>query len=289
MIKGVIKELTDSFRKIGKREKVLVIALISLAAALLCYGIIYRPLAMSIRADKSRIEKTKARIADVRKGFPELSEREIRINELNAECDKLIDEIKSLESRLPSRAAASRLIGEITRLAKGVKLESIRRRIEKGAGYSRIFVELKIDASFIDAVRYVKRLENISPFIRVEEFEISQPRSKKSKKGVPARLVISSLLGETPFSEQLRAMEAEDALGDFRDIFVSGARPVSLKPKVHMRLDGITYDPGMPTGIINGEVVKEGSEIKNLLVKKIMPDMVILTDGVQDYTLSVER
>lgn len=285
----MIGKLLANYRKLKKREKILVILFVTVISATAYYQIFHKPLVGSMRTYMLQIEKLKVRLTEVKSRYPEVSEEEKRVEALNTECTRLLLEIGELENNLPSKAATSRLIGELTRLAKDVKLESIRQRIDSGEEYSRIFVELKFDAPYTRIARYIKNVETMSPFLKIEELEISEPQKKKAKSGTSARLVISSLLGDVPVSEQLKAREIEEESFEFRDIFVSKARSLSAKPKVDMKLEGITYNAEVPTSIIDGEVVREGSQIGGLTVKKILPDAAILTDGVDDYILNMER
>ncbi|UCD55129.1 MAG: type 4a pilus biogenesis protein PilO [Candidatus Omnitrophota bacterium] len=277
----MIKSISAYYRRLKKREKTLVVTFLSVAVAGMSYQAIYKPLADNLRASLFQLEKLETRLEEARIASPKVDKKRANVRELKSDSDRLLREIEKLENKLPSRRATSNLISELTRLAKGMKLNSIRQKIAKGKEYPRLFVELKFDAPYKEAVNYIKEIEAISPFLKVEEMEIS---------ATSARLVISSLLGETPFSEQLKAKETSyDKIFEFRDVFASEAMPISAAPKAKVKLEGITYSNDISTSIINGRVVKEGSVIGGLTVKRILPDMVALTDGIKEYLLSIER
>ncbi len=286
----MIKSIFAYYKRLKKREKTLVVTFLSVVVVSMSYQIIYKPLAGNLGASLFQIEKLKTRLEEVKITSPKIDGKKARVQELKAESSQLLHEIEELENKLPSRSKASGLVGELTRLTKGMKPESIRQKIDTGKEHSRLFVELKFDAPYKEIIDYIKEIETISPFLKVEELEISTLRKRKKKSGTSARLVVSSLLGEVPFSEQLKAKESsDDKTFEFRDIFVSKARPTSAVPKTDMKLEGITYSSDVSTSIINGRVVKEDSVIGGLTVKRILPDVVVLTDGIEDYILNMER
>ncbi len=285
----MIEKLTETFKGLGKREKIFVIALSSILIISIYYNLFYKPLSRNTKNFVFQSERLKTRLEELKGRYPELYEKEARVKELNAGCEKLLKEIVDLENKLPSKSSTSALIGEFTRLAKDVKIESIRQKIDEGEEYSRIFIELRFDAPYKRTVHYLRGVETISPFLVVEELEIAEPSRRKKKKATFARIVVSSLLGDVPFSEQLKAKEIDETSLEFRDIFVSKARPAVLDKKLDVKLEGITYNAVSPTAILDGEVVREDSAVKGFTVKKILPETVVLTDGIQDYVLNVER
>ncbi len=287
----LLRNLLDKYKQLKKRERIAVIVFASIAALALYYNVIYKPLAGSTRTYINQTKRLNKQLLTIKTQDPEIQARLETIETKEAAEKKTLERIEEMENRLPSKKASSRLISEFTRLAKNIKIESIRQKIDKGEDYSRIFVEIQFDASFNDVVRYIERIETISPFLKVEELEIKEPRNRKKEKGGLIRLVVSSLLGDVPFSEQLKAKEKEkgEISSELRDIFVSKVRPEATKTKIDMKIEGITYNKDVATGIINGEVVKEGSTIEGYTVKQILFDKITLTDGVEKYVLSVER
>ena len=71
-------------------------------------------------------------------------------------------------------------------------------------------------------------------------------------------------------------------LNDFLDA-------VTKAGKIEFKLDGITFRAQSPTAIINGDVVKIGSQIQGLTVKEIRPDSVVLIEGKEERVLSLQR
>ena len=97
--------------------------------------------------------------------------------------------------------------------------------------------------------------------------------------------------------EQAGPMSAEKAMPKIapvqrkRTTFVVWGRNPFVWPKVDasptsgFTLSGIIWDEEAPYALINGTVVHAGDEIAGKKVKRIEPDKVILTDGLNDNTL----
>lgn len=281
--------MIGKFKKLKPGEKILIITLTVTIGAIVYFQAIHKPLSRKVARFKFQIEKSQTRLDELKTKFPQIDKQRQNIYTLNAECASLFAEIDKIEKRLPAKRNTSQLLGELTRLAKGIKLTSIRQKMEESEEYSRIFIELKFIAPYKETINYIRKIESISPFLTIEELDISEPKGKKVKGGIPVRLIVSSLLSEVSFVEKLKAEEMEETILIARDIFVSKARPVTKIRKTDLKLEGITFNMESPTAIINGKVLKVGSEIENLTVKQIRPDAVILTDGIEDHILSIER
>ena len=122
---------------------------------------------------KSQIKKSRAQLVDLKTKTPQDEEIADKIESLESDEQRLSAQIESLEKKIPSRFNMAQLVGEFTRLAKEVKLESVKQRIVKDQGYSRIFLEVKFYSTYLNAVKYLASVESISPFLKVEEMEMA--------------------------------------------------------------------------------------------------------------------
>ncbi|MBL7069460.1 MAG: type 4a pilus biogenesis protein PilO [Candidatus Omnitrophica bacterium] len=285
----MIDKWLERYKKLKQRERMLVIVFTAVIAGTLYFHFLYKPLSRVIATYKFQTKKLALRLNELEKKTPQAEAREREIEDLRAENGTMLKRITEIEKKLPSKRNTTQLIGEFTRLAENLKLISIRQKLDTGDEYSRIMIELKFNGLYGDIVGYINSLETISLFLSIDEMEISQPGKKSKVPGMPTRLVVSSLLGDMPFAEELRAKEQKEALPIVRDIFVSKSKPVVLPDKTDLKLEGITYNAESPTAIINNKVVRLGAKVGDLEIRKICPDAVILTDGLQDHILSVER
>ena len=276
-----------SWSKLNPREKIVIASL----AAFLLLGVytkaVHEPVSKMVKGYDQQIKKSKAQLTDLKTKMPQDEEVAEKITKLQADGKKLSGELQSLEQRIPSRFQLAQLVGEFTRLANEVKLDSVSQRIVKDQGYSRIFLEVKFFASYMDAIQYLSAIESISPFLRVEEMEILEPKGKNVEMGgSPVRLLVSCLLSESTEGGQLKASSTQDSAVK-RDILASSSRPTALLEESKFTLEGITFDPKNPSAIINGDVYTVGSQISGYKVKKILQGSVLLSDGVEDHLLNL--
>ncbi len=288
----MLNNILSYYKKLKLREKILVILFTTVIIATLYYRLLYRPLVKNTDTYKFQIQKLTTRLDEINIQFPPIEERKKTLQELLLENENIVNQIDDIEKKLPNRKDASRLTAELTRLTEELELVSAQQKIDEGELYSRIYVELTFNAPFREIVNYLDRIEGISPFLKIEEMDISESKGKLTGEGISTRLLFSCLLGETPVSEWLRVKEKEGikaSVLEVRDIFVSKFRPVTKIRKMDFKLDGITYHPAGSTAIIDDNVVRVGSEVGGYKVKEIQLDTVVLTDGIGDFELNIER
>ncbi len=249
---------------------------------------IERPVSQRVSVIKSQIKNSEMQLKDLESKVPQDTLVSSKIQSAQDEIERLSQEIGALEEKIPSQFNTSQLVGAVTDLAKEVKLESVKQRIAKEQVYSRIYLEIKFYSTYRDAVQYVAAVEAISPFMRVEELEILEPVGKAVELGgAPVNLVVSCLLGETLPHSRLEPAEAP-TIELKRDLLTSSSKPMENLDDKKFVLEGITYDTRNPTAIVNGDVYQTGSELGPYKVKRILTDAVVLTDGIEDHTLSLK-
>ena len=277
-----------NFNKLKPKEKFLVVGLVVAIAISAYFNIIYKPLSRSIFRYKFQTKKAQSRLTGLQEKLPQLDKQRQNIHFLSSECQRMLDEIGQIESTLPSKRSVSDLLTELVGLGKDLKMGSVRQKLEEGAEYSSIYIELKFNAPYINTINYLKKVESISPFLLIKELDITEEKTKHSMGGPTARLILSSLLGEISTAEMIRAAESKP-LAISRNIFVSKAKPVVRTKKIDLKLEGITFNSKSPTAIVNGEVVRIGAEIDNYIVKDIRFDAVVFADGPDEYIVNMER
>ena len=278
--------------KLKPREKLILVLLGAVIVFSVYMKFVNQIFAKTITSYKTRIKRAELKLNEIQLKSTPVEKQKEKIKSLNTECDRLVEEISELEKMLPSKREASQLIGEFTRLAKEAKLVSIRQKIVTDPkGYDQIFIEVKLNASYPNAIQYIMQIESISPFLRVEEIDISEAAKTRSLEegSTPVRFVVSSLLGDKSIHQELKANELAKPVVVKRDILASSAKPIKILDEKEYRLEGVTYNASSPTAIINGEVFRIDSEINGMKVKQILPDAVVLTDGRDDHLLKMNR
>lgn len=279
-----------NFDKLKPREKLVLMVLVAVVFFSFYMKVMNKMFAKTVDSYKAKIKRAELKLNEIKLKSTPVEKQKEKILSLGVECDRLLAEITELEKTLPSKREASQLIGEFTRLAKEAKLVSIRQKLVEQKGYNQIFIEVKLNASYPDAIGYITQIESISPFLRVEEIDISEAKSKSTEAGgTPVRFVVSSLLGDKSIHQELKAKKLEAPVTVKRDILASSDKPIKQLDEKEYRLEGVTYNASSPTAIINGEVFRIDSEINGMKVKQILPDKVILTDGRDDHLLKMNR
>ncbi|MCK5306936.1 MAG: type 4a pilus biogenesis protein PilO [Candidatus Omnitrophica bacterium] len=284
----MIDKVLISFKKLKYREKILVVAFIAFIGFNVYSQTIYKPLSRGIKRYKGQSERFRSRLKGLKAKIPSLDKQKGKTAMLDEECENLLSQIGRIRSALPATGNIAQLLAEFSRQAKEkVKLLSLRKKIEINDNYSRIFIEVEFNAVYKEVINYIKRLESISPFLKIEEIELSN--SSSGNKEVSGRMIFSSLLTNFSSVEQLIAKDVLEITSDTRDIFISKSKNFIKEKKKELKLEGITYNAEKSTAIINGEVVKIGSQIGNFKIIQILPEGVILTDDAEECTLEIER
>ena len=279
-----------NFKKLKPREKLIASGLAIVVVFSLYFKIIHEPFAKQVQSSKIKIKRAESQLNELKIKYPPVSIQQQKIKSLSLECDRLAEEISLIEKKLPSGRETSQLIGEFTRLAREAKLMSIRQKTAADGGYNRIYIEVKLNTSYPNAINYIGKVESISPFIRVEEVDINESTGKTIEEGgSPVRIVFSSLLGDSSIFEVLKASDQMEIPAVKRDILVSTAKPLVTLSEKEFKLEGVTYDETSPTAIVNGDVVRIDSEIKGYKVKKINESSIVLTNDIQDFVIKLNR
>lgn len=274
------------FKKISPRERILLVAFITVMALGFYFQSIYKPLSRQIAVFKVQVEKSKSRLNELKAKFPQIEKQKQAMRSLKAESQNLFSQIDKIEKNIPPKNTVSQLLSELIGRAKGLKLVSVRQKVEEDKERSRIFIELKFNASYKEVINYIRKIESISPFLVIEELDISPA---KTKEDTPVKVILSSLLGEVTTAGAIRTETDKVGIEIKRDIFISKAKPVSALKDIDLKLEGITYNPTNPTAIVNNEVIKANSTIGRFTVKEIRPNEIILTDGIEEHILSIEK
>lgn len=273
------------------RRKLLITVLVAAAAFSVYSRLIAAPIQKKTADFGKQIQKAETQLRDLNEKLPPVGELAARVAKLEGEAKSFNDEIAAIEKKLPSRAYTSRFIAQVTELAKEVKIESVKQRIEKEEVYSRLYLEIQFTSSYSAAVRYVAAVESITPYLKVEQMTITEPKAKAEtvSGGSPMKLVVSCLLGDSTSETELKPKGAPPQYKDVRDLLGSKAKPALALRESEFHIEGITYNASNPTAIINGDVYRVGSEIAGYRVTAIAPDSVILSDGTDEHILNVSR
>lgn len=110
------------------------------------------------------------------------------------------------------------------------------------------------------------------------------PKGRRRQKTLPqAQISLEEALAQTPPEERKRSEFPDWGRDPFAPTGTSPSRVLNLS------LSGIIWDEVASCAIINGVVVYVGEETGGKIVKSIQVDKVILTDGIKDYILELNK
>lgn len=282
--------ILDYFKKLNKRQKTLVIALVSVIAVVAVYRIFVQSYFSEQKKFKTGLQKVKNDIEAKKLKLPDVASQEKELAELRREYEKTVNQIKDLEANIPSVNSVSRLLGEITGRAEGLGMdfESIKQDMDRDKeGYLQLKLNMKFFGSYSSAVNYLNRLQNMSEYLSVSNIEIAHTKEGGSRP--QTNLELSMLLLEKGIDLSLDGKEKTPPPMIVKsDPFTSKKGPKKDVGK-DLKLAGITWSSAEPTAIINNDVVKIGAQVEEWKVVKILPDAVILSDGFDTISLTVNR
>jgi Tfp pilus assembly protein PilO len=279
------------FTKIGKRENILLGALLAVLFVSLAYRIFGESYFSEQKSFKGSLQKILDETASRKAKFPDIKTQEKEIGKLRQDYDSVLKQIEDLESKIPAAGSVSQLLGEVTRRAEGLGMdfESIQQNIEREKeGYLKLKLGIKLSAPYSSVVNYLSRLQNLSEYLTVEDIEIAQAKEGVARSKTD--LELSMLLLEKGIDLTLREKEAAfTPLVIKTDPFTSKRAGSSADKVKGLKLVGITSAGKDSTAIINDEVIKIGGQVGDWKVVQILPDAVTLSDGVETVSITLNR
>ncbi|MDD4879394.1 MAG: type 4a pilus biogenesis protein PilO [Candidatus Omnitrophica bacterium] len=281
-------------KRMGKREKLLLAALVIVVGG----SLIYRAVGQGFPSRQNKAKGALQKVMDDKaKASSDLEEaraqdraQQKELADLQKNYDNTLKEIASYEEKIPAAGSITQLLGEITRRSEGLGMdfESIRQNIEREKeGYLRLKLDMKFSGPYSGVVNYLNRLNNLSDYLSVFDIEISQ-----TKEGAPrakTNMELSMLLLEKGMDLTIKEKETPPTPLVLKiDPFVS-KKPENKDRSKEFKLSGITGAGKESTAIINDEVVRTGAKLGEWQVIQIVSDAVTLSNGIETVTVTLNR
>jgi Tfp pilus assembly protein PilO len=250
------------------------------------FSLVFRPVTSAIEDYRRSIGKSRERLEDLRRQYPEPVETGEKISEIESGLEKLKREVLAMEQSLPDQPALNDFLNELISQAKSYPLVSAKQKVDIKHGAPRFYLEVRFLGTFEDMVNYIARIETISPFLAVESVNISEGRGKEDAREMIVSVTVSTLIGDRP-GFQAKSSGPEKKITLARDIFRYRPRP-GAEAQIALKVQGITFFGGRSTAVINGSVVRIGEEINSFKVKDITPQEVTVFDGEREFILRPE-
>jgi len=292
--KAMLDPLIQKFNSLKKREKTLVILLAITVAASGFFNIVYKPHRIALNKMKKELALLKDRATEVKAKIPDIAGEQRFLEEERRLAQVLKEELGSLESKLPQQNRLPQLLGELVTQASGYSIDFISIKpipVEKKKVYASVTIEMKFASGYSDLINYLNRLERISQYLSIATVTMEREKEDANSRS-QVTLTLSTILGEGAGTQETRPKEASlvQPIAIQRDPFVSRseAQPQDEKKQEH-HVTGIISRKERSTAIVDGDAYRIGDVVGDKKIKEILPDMVVLSNGVEDTILTMEK
>lgn len=285
----------DRWQGMGNRQRAALIALGLLGAGLPAYQVFYRPRANAMAKARSEWRTLRQQVEAMQAALPDLEQEQRMVDQKQQAVDRLREDLKTLEAGLPSAGELGQVIQELSRQTQGLQVafESIKQQLKEDAEHPEAVVEMTLAAPYEDAITYLRRVEQLSPFLRAATVELSDAKAKESAGPGPRMKVVlvTPLRMSTEIGTWTMAREVPtgERLAMPRSPFASTQRPRDQTKRQALKVAGITWRGASSTAIINDEVVRIGDQLGEATISNIFPDKVVLSDGQELYPEAFEE
>ena len=253
-----------------------------------------KPTREKITRLKKQQEENEKRRQSLLSQFPDVAKAMLELEDFQQKINKMKGQSVDVEAKLLNARQVPGLLTELVKSSQelSVELQSVKQKLELDReGFSRLQLELSFESNYENAVNYIKKTEEISPYLKIGQIDLAQSKNDpRNLVNVSLRLeAILALTENTQAELPLPSLlEQGEKLKISRSPLKPWLSPASTK-KERLKLIGITYRLNGSTAIINDTVVKTGDEIEGQKVESILADSVIINNGIETKTLKIER
>ncbi len=296
-----LKQLQERWQGMSDRERKMSLAAVVLVIGILGYARMIQFQNGRIGKVKSEWEARSQQVKNIRAALPDLTKERDELDRQAVEVDRLEKETQAIEESMTGPEEIGRLLGELAAQAEGLRVtfEAIKQSLKENAEQATVAIDVAFAAPYEDLINYLRRVEQVSPFLKVARLEIAEPKEGTKAAGELVRVILetplrdSSRAGRPRFSPRLSAFQkapSPEKITLPRSPFLvrKTAQTDAPTKRTDFKVTGITLAGKASTAIVNDQVVRVGDEVSSLTVKQILSDRVVLTDGAESYAASLE-
>jgi len=271
-------------------------ALVIVVAGVMSYNVLLKPNISKIAALQKQVREADARLSGLSGSSTQGTQLSQELDDLTKNINSVKDRTKDAETKLLGESDVPRLVNELIRCAQGLSINfaSVAQKTEQDkSGLSRQFVTVKFDAGYAQMLNYLRKVESVSGFVRINEVNIIQSK-EAGQQTVSAAITLSILLSNNPEAHgEINSCGAVSGPGSAvsRDPMGSSVKIEKPAKMPKFKIIGITFSDtaAQSTAIINDNVVKQGEKIEGYTVQEIRRDAVLMDGAAGPITLTVER
>lgn len=260
------------------------------------FNFFFKPTVQQVDRFKQEKKESREHLQMLMLQYPDVGQAKETVSELEADVEEMALKVKNIESALINETQVPQLLTELIKCAQvlDVGLESVKQEtFEDRNGFLRLYIEIRFASAYSTAVKYLEKIEKISPFLKIDEMEVVQSRDNPVKI-VQGFIKLNTILKYATeeegyfFSASGEPLEAEEKYE--RNPFSPKFAAKKIRRK-DLRLSGITYRAkgDGSSAIINGALVRIGDRFgEEVVVEEILPGSVVVNDGIESYALYLD-
>lgn len=291
---NAIKERWNSF---SSTERLGLTVLVVVGLVTLIYRALYFPKTQELQRIRKESTQLQKDIQAYNQELVALDQQLAEADGQRADVLLLKEEVARLEERMITTRELGDLLGELSESGEDLEMqfETIKQNLRdtqsgEEAEDTQVSIDVIVHSPYEDLVNYMRRIERLSPFLRVSRFEVFEPAEPQG----PVATAKLTLLTPLKQSYESGALELAKSAGMPKKVTVKESLFFTPKPKKliekkfsHISVTGITVQGASSTAIVNGEVMRVGDQLGNLKIKDIYPDGVLVSDGVDEHVLKM--
>ncbi len=279
--------------KIKKREKILIVSLGALLIFSFYLNKVYIPSVKRAQGLKMQLQQLERQAQEIKMQFPDVEVDKKQYETSQDQIKQLKKDLYLLEKDLFDPNQLSKAIEQVIQSRPeeyNIEFVSLRpiEQEQTQKVYDSFEYEIVFKAGFIDIVKYLARLNDLYPSLRVNYVQMSTPQDADFLY-TNVVLGISIILGKPQLVEKVNFSKDatfEKAIQPFVSEFKLDLIKNSLAQS--MKLEGIIFNKDKSIVVIDNMTLKVDDVINGKRVLSIMPDKVLLEQSGTIYELELQ-
>lgn len=284
------------YNKLNAGERRLLFVFTAVSVLSFYFAVFLKPAMDEVIKIEKQQQENQSQIGRLKLQYPNAANTKQEIELIKQNLKNLKLKNFDIESKLISISQEQQLLTEVIKHAQelSIDLESVKEDIkEEKNGFARLYIDLEFISSYKKAVLYIRKIESISPFVRIKKIGLAQFKNEPLTL-VEVSIGLSAMLSyeSNNFGQlSLSLKEPDSEIEDLKDSPFTPRFVTKKAKRENLKVTGITYRKGglESTVIINGTIVKIGGQIEGVKVEQILPNYIIVDNGVEKETLALEK
>lgn len=283
------------WRGLPARERARGILLGAFLVVFFGYQAFYRPQMLKLAKAKAEERGLREQTRSMKNSLPDFEAQRLEFRSHAEEIETLRGRLQGMESQLSTVEGLGALLGQLSERGEGLQItfDSIKQRIKEDPDRPEAAIDVGFVSTYEDTVNYVRRIERLSPFLQIMRIDMAE--SKESPRLLAdVKMTIKTPLRLSPggpggFENIGEAASAGKTLLS-RSPFVSKLQSSSnaKQKKTNIKVSGITWHGEASTAIVNDTVVRVNDSVEVFVVKQILPNCVVFSDGVENFAVELQ-